>query len=101
MIMNEFQRKNMSSSGKIQVPAEEYVIYYPPTDQSDSIITLNSSIKLLIKYFVYTHCLSNHTYILLATRRERLIIVVRTAANRPVLYSASIIGIFPSNIRTY
>ena len=34
----------MSSSGKIRVPAEEYVIYYPPTDQSDSRITLNSSI---------------------------------------------------------
>ena len=38
----------MSSSGKIRVPAEEYVIYYPPTDQSDSRITLNCSI--IIKY---------------------------------------------------
>ena len=35
----------MSSSGIIRVPAEEYVIYYPPTDQSDSRITLNCSIK--------------------------------------------------------
>ena len=34
----EFQRK------KIRVPAEEYVIYYPPTDQSDARITLNCSI---------------------------------------------------------
>ena len=35
----------MSSSGKIRVPAEEYVIYFPPTDQSDSRITLNCSIN--------------------------------------------------------
>ena len=41
---HEFQQKNMSSSGKIRVPAEEYVIYYLPTDQSDSRITLNCSI---------------------------------------------------------
>ena len=33
----------MSSSGIIRIPAEEYVIYYPPTDQSDSRITLNWS----------------------------------------------------------
>ena len=46
---HEFQRKNMSSSGKIRVPAEEYVIYFPPTDQSDSRITLNCSIILVIK----------------------------------------------------
>ena len=38
----------MSSSGKIRVPAEEYVIYFPPTDQSDSRITLNCSITLNI-----------------------------------------------------
>ena len=44
---HEFQRKNMSSSGKIRVPAEEYVIYFPPTDQSDSRITLNCSIHEL------------------------------------------------------
>ena len=42
---HEFQQKNMSSSGKIRVPAEEYVIYFPPTDQSDSRITLNCSIR--------------------------------------------------------
>ena len=36
----------MSSSGIIRVPAEEYVIYYPPTDQSDSRITLNCSINV-------------------------------------------------------
>ena len=42
---HEFQRKNMSSSGKIRVPAEEYVIYYPPIDQSVSRITLNCSIS--------------------------------------------------------
>ena len=45
-MITEFQRKNMSSSGKIRVPAEEYVIYYPPTDQSDSRITLNCSITM-------------------------------------------------------
>ena len=45
---HEFQRKNMSSSGKIRVPAEEYVIYFPPTDQSDSRITLNCSIIIFL-----------------------------------------------------
>ena len=51
---HEFLRKNMSSSGKIRVPAEEYVIYYPLTDQSDSRITLNlynSSLLLLLGYY--------------------------------------------------
>ena len=45
---HEFQRKNMSYSGKIRVPVEEYVIYYPPTDQSDS---LNCSIIVCIYLF--------------------------------------------------
>ena len=49
---HEFQRKNMSSSGKIRVPAEEYVIYFPPTDQSDSRITLNCSITILVKNII-------------------------------------------------
>ena len=51
----EFQRKNMSSSGKIRVPAEEYVIYYPPTDQSDSRITLNCSITISIIYLHFVN----------------------------------------------
>ena len=51
-MITEFQRKNMSSSGKIRVPAEEYVIYYPPTDQSDSRITLNCSIIIIIIFIV-------------------------------------------------
>ena len=63
---HEFQRKNMSSSGKIRVPAEEYMygIYFPPTDQSDSRITLNCSINMYIVVYnvftdihvVYTSC---------------------------------------------
>ena len=36
---HEFQRK-------IRVPVEEYMICYPPTDQSDSRITLNCSINI-------------------------------------------------------
>ena len=42
----------MSSSGKIRVPVEEYVIYFPPTDQSDSRITLNCSISIEIQRYV-------------------------------------------------
>ena len=45
----------MSSSGKIQVPAEEYVIYFPPTDQSDYRITLNCSI-------IYSYCFLGEEY---------------------------------------
>ena len=50
MIMSS-SGKIMSSSGKIRVPAEEYVIYFPPTDQSDSRITLNCSIRVRDSYW--------------------------------------------------
>ena len=48
----------MSSSRKIRVPAEEYVIYYPPTDQSDSRITFNCSIITCILCYL-TYCASD------------------------------------------
>ena len=46
-----FQPKNMSSSVKIRVPAEEYVIYFTLTDQSNYRITLDCGITIII-----VHC---------------------------------------------
>ena len=57
----------MSSSGKIRVPAEEYVIYFPPTDQSDSRITLNCSINI-----ISIGCLLFIMFYLIPTFRKKL-----------------------------